>query len=177
MSYRSLGGVGSSQLNPLLRIKRDIPHTPHFPSSLTAGRTGMMFCLFWLKTAFHPRPDFGHPLSSASWEICFYDLPSVWEGQKCIDCIGSDSSRYFRDEQCPRPSTCSASKLFPVTRPLAWRRGIFRSRGCPGWGRLGPADVGSRRDALLPSPAGHSLCTRDDLLFLVAVCSLGGQSR
>lgn len=80
-----------------------------------------MFCLFWGKTAFHPRHDFGHQLLSASSEISFMTSHPCAKGRSRSIASGQTEAitpeMWQKNEQCPRPLNFPASKLFPVTRP------------------------------------------------------------
>lgn len=74
------------------------------------------------KTAFHSRQDWGHQLSPVSWAICLSDFWSVQGGREWMqmDRIWADSSHCRTTSKGHVPRAGFASKLCPVTRPLAW---------------------------------------------------------
>ena len=100
-----------------------------------------MFCLFWRKTALHPRRDFGHQLLSASWEISFPDLPSSQQGQGVSIASGQTVAMTLQIWRhrgpCSGPLSLLCFRAFPHDRPLVWWR-----RGPPGVGRAGPRRSG-----------------------------------
>lgn len=117
----------------------------------------MLFCLFWIKAAFHPRQGVGHQLFLPHGRFLFMTSPPTWEGRKCGSCIWSDSSHDAGDgagltaSNVHVPGACSASKLVAVTRPLAWRQGDFQQLGHLRLGK-GLATRMWAVGALLPSP-------------------------
>lgn len=138
--------------------------------------------MLWIKTASRARRDSGHPLSSASREISFSDLPSLGTGGRVSTASGRIVAvllEMWQDHGAsPGPSGLLCFKVLPGDR--LWLGGglLFRSWVAQS-GKAWATRVWAMwaADTPLPSPWGHSLCTRDGLLFGVTACSLGAQSR